>query len=363
MNFKTNFLAATSLLVLASLFSCKPNVPASWQKFMDCATNNCVAEVVAVKDDFLKDPKPIFEEFVKTDERGEDHFIGWLYILRDSVLVNSKYGTTEERFAMQQAIVEKAKAYENDPKYGSFAKSMMDEIGNIAIASEGEDDIVALQAIMGTYTYELPNEGGSGELKINPSEDLSQVRYELTVVGPPPAYNQGMMEGTVPLEGMVVKIGTDQFGGKCTIELTFSDGQVVAKTLEGDSPKCGFGNNVMADGTYKLVDDLNPFRYEGGDEVPTTLEGNWVSTTDPKSELSIGNHKYIEIYEDKEMSTSPMRYFKVCPADCNPAGKTPCIQLVGQDIVCYALVKNTSKSLELSQIGGTGNTLVFKAKG
>lgn len=350
------------LCLLTLVFSCQNNsVPASWQKFMDCATNNCVAEVVAVKDDFLKDPKPIFEEFVKTDERGEDHYIGWLYILRDSVLVNSAYGTTEERFAMQQAIVEKAKAYENDPKYGSFAKSMIDEIGNIAIASELEDDIVEHQSITGTYTYELPKEAGSGEIKIYPSDD-GTVRFAISVVGAPPAYNQGMMEGTAPLEGNVVKISTSEYGGKCTIELTFNDGEVVAKTLEGDSPACGFGHNVMADGTYKLVDDLNPFMAEGGDELPTTMEAVWVSTTDPKSEVAIGNGKYVEIYETKEMSSSPLRYFKVCPDDCNPVAKTPCIQLMGQDNVCYTVVKNTAKELELSLIGGRGNTLVFKAK-
>lgn len=362
MKIKTYLLAVSCLVLSAVFFSCQPSVPASWQKFMDCATNNCVAEVVAVKDDFLKDPKPIFEEFVKTDQRGEDHYIGWLYILRDSVLVNSKYGTTEERFAMQQAIVEKAKAYENDPKYGSFAKSMMDEIGNIAIASELEDDIVEAQSITGTYAYELPNDAGSGELRILDNGD-NTIKFSLSVVGKGPAYNQGQMEGTAPYVDFTATINTTEYGGKCTIELTFGPEEVVAKTLAGDDAKCGFGHGVMADGTYKRTDDLNPFVEVGGDEIPTKLEGIWVSTTDPKSEVVIGDGKYIEVYDTKAGPKMPMSYHKSCPKDCNPVADMPCIQVHGQDNVCYTVVKADGKTLELSMIGGTGNTLVYKAKG
>jgi hypothetical protein len=174
------------------LFSCQPSVPASWQKFMDCANTACVAEVVAVKDDYLKDPKPLFEEFIKTDERGEDHFVGWLYILRDSVLNNSSYGPTEDRLAMQQALIAKSKEFENDPKYGTWAKSIISEVELLAIASELEDDIVEHMSITGTYAFELPKDGRfrrSHEILDN--SDDHPVRYAITVVGPPPAHNQG----------------------------------------------------------------------------------------------------------------------------------------------------------------------------
>lgn len=343
------------------LFSCQPSVPASWQKFMDCANTACVAEVVAVKDDYLKDPKPLFEEFIKTDERGEDHFVGWLYILRDSVLNNSSYGPTEDRLAMQQALIAKSKEFENDPKYGTWAKSIISEVELLAIASELEDDIVEHMSITGTYTYELPKDGGSGEIMIYPSDDGS-VRYAISVVGPPPAHNQGMMEGTAPLKDNVVTITNTQFGGKCVIEMTFADAEVVVKTLSGGSAECGFGMNVMADGTYKMVEDGNPFIEVGGDEVPPALEGIWVSTTDKKSEVAIGNGKYTEIYNSEAGPRTPMSYHKSCPKDCNPVADTPCIKLHGQDDVCYVVVKADGKTLELSQIGGTGNTLVYKAK-
>lgn len=348
--------------LIALFFACK-NTSGPWQKFMACGTNNCVAEVVAVKDAYLQDPKPLFEEFIQTNERGEDHFVGWLYILRDSVLLNPNYGPAADRVAMQQALVAKSKEFENDPKYGEWAKSIIGEIEMLAILSETEgESVVEHFTITGTYTYELPNNAGSGEIKIYPSDD-GTAQYALQVVGPAPAHNQGMMEGTAPLKGNVVTITNTDFGGKCVIEMTFANAEVVVKTLSGDSPTCGFGNNVMADGTYKLVDDMNPFMEVGGDEIPANLEGIWVSTTDKQFEVVIGNGKYTEVYASEAGPKMPVSYHKSCPKDCNPVADTPCIKVHGQDEVCYVVVKADGKNLELSQIGGTGNTMVFKAKG
>ncbi|MBI5915788.1 MAG: hypothetical protein HY842_10450 [Bacteroidetes bacterium] len=358
---KSIFNISSLSLALAFLLSSCKTESTPWQAFMACADNTCVDEVVAVKDAFLKDPKPIFAEFVKTDERGEDYYIGWLYLLRDSVLVNSARGTTEERFAMQQAILDTCKAYANDPKFGDFAKSIITELEMLAIASELEDDIPEYLPITGTYTYELPKEAGSGELKILANID-NTVRFSLMVVGAPPAYNQGTMDGTATLVGDMATITTTEYSGKCTITLTFSDGQVVAKTLAGGDAECGFGHNITADGTYKMVDDLDPFRAEGGDEVPENIVGDWQSTEDAKSEVKIEGGQYIDIYDGKEVSNVAFSYHKVCPEDCGPAGKEPCIRTIGQDFVCYTVIFADGKTLQLSMIGGRGNTLSFKRK-
>ncbi len=359
---QTNYFFGLLFSFCILISACQPSVPASWQKFMDCANTACVAEVVAVKDDYLKDPKPLYEEFIKTDERGEDHFVGWLYILRDSVLLNSNYGPTEDRVAMQQALIAKSKEFENDPKYGTWAKSIIGEIEMLAIASELEDVPPMEGGATGTYAFELPNEAGSGELEVLDNGDET-VRFSLTVVGPPPAHNQGYMEGTASLMGNTATITTTEYGGKCVIDLTFGEEEVVVKTVTGGSAECGFGNNVMADGTYKRTSDTNPFPPVAGDEVPADLENLWVSTTDPKSELAIGGGKYTEIHDSKAGPRMPFTYHKACPKECNPVGNTPCIRVYGQDNVCYAVVKVNAKTLELSQIGGTGNTLVFKPKG
>jgi hypothetical protein len=360
MNYKSAYRVGLYIGLVFFIFSCKTKESGPWQKFMACATNACVAEAAAVKDAFLVDPKPLFEEFILTDKRGEDSYIGWLYILRDSILVNSNYASIEERFAMQQAIIAKAKEYENDPKYGDWSKSIIGELEMLAIASELED-VPGELGVTGTYAYELPKEAGSGEIEVLDNGD-NTIRYNLVVVGPPPAHNQGYMEGTAPFNGGVATITTTEYGGKCTITLTFADDQIVAKTLAGDDATCGFGHNITADGTYKMVDDLDPFRAEGGDEVPSTIEGNWQSTEDAKSEVKIEGGQYIDIYDGKEVANSAFSYHKVCPEDCGPAGKEPCIRTIGQDAMCYTVIFADGKTLQLSLIGGRGNTLSFKRK-
>lgn len=129
-----------SFALFTLLSSCKNKAVDAWQKFMACGGTKCVAEAVAVKDAFLQDPKPLFEEFIKTDERGEDTYVGWVYLLRDSVLMNPSYGSVEDRTAMQQAIVAKAKEFEADPKYGDWAKSMLTELGSLTISANAAAD-------------------------------------------------------------------------------------------------------------------------------------------------------------------------------------------------------------------------------
>lgn len=361
MKLKSTLFGGLLLAFFVTIFSCKPKEAGPWQKFMSCASNSCVAEVAAVKDAFLQDPKPLFEEFILTDQRGEDHYIGWLYILRDSILLNSNYATAEERFAMQQAIIAKAKEYESDPKYGDWSKSIISELEMLAIASELEDQPVDDDLITGTYAYERPNEAGAGEIKLLVIDEKT-VRFAISVVGPPPAHNQGMMEGTGTMVDNVVTVSTTDFGGKCTITFTISGDQLVAKTLAGGDAECGFGHNITADGTYKMVDDLDPFRAEGGDEVPSNIEGGWQSTEDAKSEVKIEGGKYIDIYDGKEVANSAFSYHKVCPEDCGPAAKEPCIRTIGQDAMCYTVIYADGKMLQLSLIGGRGNTLSFKRK-
>lgn len=112
-----------------------------WADFKKCATNACVAEALAVKDAFLQDPKLLLGQFQKTYEKGEDHVVGWLYILRDSVLLNEQYGPLETRLDLQQKIVAAAKPFEGDPTFGEMARSILSEIEMLALVAETEDAI------------------------------------------------------------------------------------------------------------------------------------------------------------------------------------------------------------------------------
>ncbi len=352
--------ASLCLALIFMLFSCKPPESGPWNAFKKCATNACVKEVVAVTNAFLADPKPIFAKFKEGDATGEDHYIGWLYILRDSVLRNSAYASTEERIALQQKIIGVAKPFESDAVYGDFAKSIVGEFEVLAIASELEDLPADYATITGTYAYELPNEDGSGELKVAVT-DAENLQFSLDVVGKAPAHNQGMMEGSAKLVSMnVYEAKTTEFGGTCRLQFTFDGEAVEIKTLEGDPVACGFGNGVTADYVYRARSFDNPFLQGKDAKTAKNLLGTWVSTTDPKSEINLENGRYADIYDGENVGNAPYHFHPNCPKDCSPVAATPCLVVSAQDNVCYTVVKADGKTLELSQIGGTGNTLVFK---
>jgi hypothetical protein len=346
------------LSISTTLFACLGNESGAWADFKKCAGNDCVKEAVAVKDAFLQNPQKLLGEFQKTYEKGEDHVIGWLYILRDSVLVNSKVGTTETRFAMQQAVIAAAKPFENDPKVHEMAKSVIAELEILAIASELEDDIVepSSDPITGTYAFDKGKDGGSGELQVSQTA-FDKFKFKLSVFGGPPAHNQGFMEGEVALSpNNEAVFSLNEYGGECALQFAWGEG-VVLKTLKGDPAVCGFGNNVTADGLYQRKSFADPFLSKTAAKTAANLLGEWQSVDDPKASVTIADGRYAEAYEGQD-PMPPMRYiyYPVCPKDCNPVAKMPCLKIMGQDDVCYGIVKADGKSLEISQIGGTGNT-------
>ena len=131
----------------------------------------------------------------------------------------------------------------------------------------------------------------------------------------------------------------------------------ILKTLKGDPHSCGFGMNVMPDGVYTRKNYANPFLTKKETVTATNLMGEWTSTEDPKSGVKIANGQFLFTYESQNPEPA-LRYiyFPTCPKDCTPSVKMPCLKVIGQDEVCYSIVKADGKVLELSQIGGTGNT-------
>jgi hypothetical protein len=107
------------------------NGPTAWEKFTACGSNICVKEALEVKDAYLKNPEKMLRNFNTTFEKGEDHVVGWLYLLRDSVLLNDRFASFEQRTVLKKAIVEAAKPYGNDPKLAEMANSVIGEIGAV----------------------------------------------------------------------------------------------------------------------------------------------------------------------------------------------------------------------------------------
>jgi hypothetical protein len=131
------------VLSLTLFIRCTGSSSDAWADFTNCATNDCVKEAIAVKDAFLKDPKTLLTQFQTTYEKGEDHVIGWLYMLRENVLVNPKMGTVEERLAMQKALIEAAKPFVNDPKVHEMAESVINELQIVDVVAGKINDPLA----------------------------------------------------------------------------------------------------------------------------------------------------------------------------------------------------------------------------
>ena len=100
------------------------------------------------------------------------------------------------------------------------------------------------------------------------------------------------------------------------------------------------------------------------DSKISALEGNWVSTDDPASELQVKGNDWIEIYKGEKPETTKFAAGDSCLANdkakTNPKGKY--ITVFDKDESrCFYIVNVSDSKLELSYVG-RGNTLTYKKK-
>jgi hypothetical protein len=100
------------------------------------------------------------------------------------------------------------------------------------------------------------------------------------------------------------------------------------------------------------------------DSKTSALEGNWVSTDDPKSELQVKGNEWIEIYKGEKPETTKFATGDSCLANdkakTNPKGKY--ITVFDKDESrCFYIVNVNDSKLELSYVG-RGNTRTYKKK-
>ena len=69
--------------------------------------------------------------------------------------------------------------------------------------------------------------------------------------------NTGYASGEATIEGNVAVLELRDWG-PCKITMVFLRGNRLKVTQEGDSPDCGFGHNVRADGTYRKIRSGRP---------------------------------------------------------------------------------------------------------
>lgn len=69
--------------------------------------------------------------------------------------------------------------------------------------------------------------------------------------------NTGYASGEATIEGNVAVLELTDWG-RCKITMVFLPRNRLKVTQEGDSPDCGFGHNVRADGTYRKIRSGKP---------------------------------------------------------------------------------------------------------
>ncbi|RTQ48468.1 hypothetical protein EJV47_15970 [Hymenobacter gummosus] len=95
------------------------------------------------------------------------------------------------------------------------------------------------------------------------------------------------------------------------------------------------------------------------------LRGTWQATDDKNALLTITDQQYIERYAGQPDEARSLQVLNR-PCDAPPAAK-PGNELYLQtrgsaadDVMCYYVVSVTATRLQLSPVGGRGNTLTYK---
>ncbi|MCB0635139.1 MAG: hypothetical protein KDC54_00900 [Lewinella sp.] len=107
---------------------------------------------------------------------------------------------------------------------------------------------------------------------------------------------------------------------------------------------------------------------KGAVPVPSAfapLLGRWQSIVDPEEVLHFLPGRYISYYGGEKIVEEVMHYHANCPAECTTshegAMEFPCFTIDSEyGSSCFALVKVSENTLELSLLGGPGNTLSYQ---
>jgi hypothetical protein len=295
--------------------------------------------------------------FNETYQNGDDHVISWLYLLRDSVLLNPHFGSIEQRKTLQKQIIQAAKPFEEDPVLEEITKAVLGEIESLTIESEEEEPLESPIPVSGTFGAQATKNGRSAQLQISQMDQVS-FRFQLNLKQEVSPYSTGIIEGEAKLDKVTNQavFATREFGDWCKLNFIFDEKGVSIKTNFEDAPACGLANGIVVDGYYDRQSYNNPFLSASETKKIASLQGEWKSSDDPKAKIKIAAGRYQDWYDGKQVETFLYIYYPNCPKDCNPMVSIPCLKIIGQDEVCYVIVKVNVQYLELLPIGGTGKT-------
>lgn len=140
------------------------------------------------------------------------------------------------------------------------------------VAADKEISVKESKSIVyaGLYSYGLgADKGPSGNITVFPKND-STLLFAIDLSVGPPSYNMGALFDTLKVKDnrAIYAKKMDDGDTGCKWQVDFYGDSLTIKTLD-NAYDCGFGGNVFADGTYKVVNHDVPAFY-------TTLIGDTV---------------------------------------------------------------------------------------
>jgi hypothetical protein len=118
--------------------------------------------------------------------------------------------------------------------------------------------------VTGTFSHSFPGKfkGSSSDIKILAIGN-GKIKVSFDLVYPhldgkgELTANTGQAEGEASIVGDTAVYSSKEFG-PCTITIKFVRPGTISVSQEGADSDCGFGHNVMADGTFRKVNSRKP---------------------------------------------------------------------------------------------------------
>ncbi|MGL4311033.1 MAG: hypothetical protein ACRCSU_11150 [Paracoccaceae bacterium] len=119
----------------------------------------------------------------------------------------------------------------------------------------------------------------------------------------------------------------------------------------------------MGDITAEIV--LSTVRLAEADPYATLaadMQGMWVSDDDAQAAFEVVGTQMVDSYAGEVQASSLLTFAAECPDGLAGVGPVMIAQVMGDDpgeMACYAIVSLADGALEMSLMGGTGNTLSY----
>ncbi|HVR62166.1 MAG TPA: hypothetical protein VMU50_09715 [Polyangia bacterium] len=106
-------------------------------------------------------------------------------------------------------------------------------------------------------TWRVPGAKPHSELRTI-DHGKGDVEFQLDLRGGPPANSNGGMDGRISVKDGKAVFETVEFDDVCRIEFSFTPKQVVLRQAAGSWVDCGFGEGVVAAGTFLRISKKVP---------------------------------------------------------------------------------------------------------